>query len=183
MNVLYLGDVNIISIAANNYYCKDIRIAIDNGKIDATEKDCTYKIIVDKVGKATIKLYSKKDEILIGKSEFRVRHFPLPVPMVAGRRDGVISYDAINSASEIVAICLPDVDMANMCDVKSCKITVYRNCEVIFQVNQIGGEFDPSLKKVFKELKPYDEVKFQNIVSTLRDGKEEDIGGLELIIR
>jgi hypothetical protein len=112
MNVLYIGIENPMSIAAENYSCKDLVVEISQGTITKDEDySCRHIAKVTTPGKATIIIKNKNGKIL-EEAEFRVKRVPDPIAMVAGMNGGVIGKSKFKVQMGIVAVLLNfDIDI------------------------------------------------------------------------
>jgi antitoxin component YwqK of YwqJK toxin-antitoxin module len=91
MNVLYIGIDNPISIAVENYSCKDLKVENSQGYIIRSESNpCSYNVKVTKPGKTFITVKDKKGKV-ISEHVFRAKHAPSPIAKIAGISEGVIS--------------------------------------------------------------------------------------------
>lgn len=86
MNVLYVGVDNPISIAVAGIPDDKISTIINNGTIEG--KNGKYIAKVNKSGTAIIEVFSEANnkKKSIGKTEFRVKNVPNPVPEFMGKR-------------------------------------------------------------------------------------------------
>jgi hypothetical protein len=107
MNVLYIGIENPMSIAAENYSCKDLVVEISQGTITKDEDySCRHIAKVTTPGKATIIIKNKNGKIL-SEVVFRVKRVPDPTAIVAGIENGsVVSKSRFKGTLGVTAVLL-----------------------------------------------------------------------------
>ncbi len=167
-NILYLGLDNSLTIAVEKFAAKDLIVKTDNGEI--TGKNGQYLYRANKIGKAEIILYNRNNKTEIGRSYFRVKYIPDPVPMIGPSGGGKIKKVVLAAQQYLRAeyqCCGFDakaqIDSFTTCIIRgdTCLLNEFIN---------IGNKISDDLSKVFSNLKSGDTVIFKKIFAKLADG-------------
>lgn len=178
-NVMTLGFANPITVIVRDYECDDVRVEISNGTI-RPDSPCRYIVYPENNGKAVISLYSKKDNQLLGISEYRVR-WPDISYYIAGRHSGPLKLNYLLDSYGI-AISLVGVDVDPEMPIQQFTISIARNGDVIYKRTIKSEYFDQATKDFFKTLKQGDIMAIENISCKWPDGKVRLLSGTEYTI-
>lgn len=179
-NIFYVGVSNPITVAANKYECKNVKLVVSYGEVQKSEDEpCNYTIVPEKPGKILLSLYVKATNTLIGTAEYRVRYLPEPLFYLAGKNKGEIKKDILIELLGIVADHFPGVDIDARFVIAQYAIAIQRNDSTIFVKQVIGAYFDNEIKAAFKKLKAGDKLTLyditgkgiDNVVRTLSPGE------------
>jgi antitoxin component YwqK of YwqJK toxin-antitoxin module len=173
MNVLYIGIENPMSIAAENYSCKDLVVEISQGTITKDEDySCRHIAKVTTPGKATIIIKNKNGKLL-GEVEFRVKRVPDPVAKIGGMNGGVIGKSKFKAQMGIIAE-LENFDYDLRFKIIEFKLGTTSNNQ-LFVSETNGPLFSNEMKRIIKNVASGDVFLFTDIVAMGPDGTKRQL--------
>ncbi len=183
MNILYVQIDNPIMVAVPSYNCEDLHVSVTNGTV--TGEGCKYFVNPKKVGltDVIVSTVQNNDTVVLGKTTFRVKPIPNPIPVFCGKKSGeTIEKQAALSCYGLMLIFLnADFDI-------SFKVTHFDlvmsldNCETIRLISE-GAKLTNQMKQALKKIKPGNILAFENIKGLAPDGRILEIEDLRLIIK
>ncbi len=166
MNVLYIGLENPMSIAAENYSCKDLVVEISQGTITRDEDNsCSYAVKVTTPGRAIITVKNKRGKIL-EEVIFRAKRAPYPVVKVAGKSDGLINKNVFRVQKGLI-VEFENMDIDIKLKIISFDVTFYDyNKNHFFSETNQSAVFNNRIKEMINNIEDGDVVWFDNIKVT-----------------
>ncbi|MDX2001795.1 MAG: GldM family protein [Chitinophagales bacterium] len=161
-NVLYVGLANSLDVAVNGYKCKDFRLTTDNGKLETTGNVCSYVIVPEQQGMATISVISKKTKKVIGVVKINVKGIPSPVAMIDRRGGGLIGKNVFKAQLGLTADIL-NMDIEARVIVTGFNMTLFRNNQVFLSKYCESSRFNDEIKAALNEIEVGDKIVFSNI--------------------
>lgn len=169
LNILYVGVNNPISIAVNQYKCKEIKLVLSYGTIEIADNPCDYNISVDKPGKVKLGLYTQADNILIGEVEYRALFMPDPV-ISEGLKPKKIKRDQLSLSLETNRQYYEEIGDSVNFQVAYFSVMIVRCGQVLHSKEITGSTCDDEVKLWFSKLQTADKVYFEDIESYTPDG-------------
>ncbi|OSZ82209.1 hypothetical protein CAP35_02770 [Chitinophagaceae bacterium IBVUCB1] len=176
VNILFVDMPNEITLAANMYKCKDLKLVSNYGKVEPTDNPCKYIVTLNRKGYTTLSLYSKRDNKLIGKQEFRIKSLPNPI-MDGGGEPNYIKQSKLSIYLNENLKRLNYYGNSTTYDVKSFEVTILKCDGQQLSKKIIGPKCDEEVKKWFDELKQGDKVFFEEIEAYI-DGYVRKLGSV-----
>ncbi len=173
MNVFYIGVENPVTVSVPGIANEKVKPLMTGGTI--TKKgDGKYIVKVDKGvagAKAMISINADFDgkTKLMGKSEFRIKRVPDPVPSIAGIPDGFIDKGKLQSAGGIIAK-LIDFDFDLTIAVTSFTLQTIKGGDLSPKLLSKGNKFTPEMSAVLANAKRGQKFWFENITAKAPDG-------------
>jgi len=169
-NILYVGLDNPLTIAVENNSCKSLIVKTDNGTISGSSG--TYLYRSTKIGRADIMVYKKVNGKLkeIGRSAFRVKPIPDPIPKVGPSSGGNINVTVLK-AQEYIRSDIEGFDFQAGFPIDSFTVCIVRGDTCLYkEIKNIGNHFNNEIVNAFGELKKDDTVIFKKIFARSFDG-------------
>jgi gliding motility-associated protein GldM len=171
MNVFYKGVANPVSISAPGVSNDDLRPRISNGTIKRSGHDWVVRVRQGTEAVITVNAQFADGSIKsMGKSKFRVKTVPDPVPSFAGKRpsDNRVKKSELNAAQGVIAK-LDDFDFDMRFDITQFKITMIFNGTPVDKLVR-GNRVNKDIKAMFKKAKKGQLVLIENIRAKGEDG-------------
>ncbi|MEI6694824.1 MAG: gliding motility protein GldM [Bacteroidota bacterium] len=173
MNVFYIGVENPVTVSVPGIANEKIRPTITGGSMVA-KGGGKFIVKVDKVvagAKAVISINADFDGKMkaMGKSEFRVKRVPDPVPSIGGVPDGFIEKGKLQSAGGIIAK-LIDFDFDLVISVTSFTLQTIKGGDLSPKLLSKGNKFTPEMSAVLANAKRGQKFWFENITAKAPDG-------------
>jgi gliding motility-associated protein GldM len=185
MNVFYLGVENPVSITAPGLSANQIKPHISAGKLYKKGHNWIVKIVKPVPGnKVYVSATAEIDgrNVLLGRSEFRVKRVPSPTAEIAGQSNGVIDKNTLLAARAII----PDMKDF-LFDNYYFKVTSYSFSTILngdwLQINIKGNEFTPEAMKMIRNAKHKQKFFFENIQAVGPDGSVRTLNPISLEIK
>jgi len=178
-NILYIGLDNAITIAVEKISVSNLIVKTDNGQITGSNGLYTYR--AERVGKAEIILYGKNKKE-IGRSSFRVKYIPDPVPMIGPSGGGKIKR-AVLAAQQYIRAEYQCCGFDAKALIDSLTVCIIRGDTCLYnQFVNIGNKLSNELSSAFSSLKDGDTVIFKKIFAKLADGTSKPLTPFMLFI-
>ncbi|MBS1774523.1 MAG: hypothetical protein JST82_16825 [Bacteroidetes bacterium] len=181
-HIWYVGIHNEIQIAVNKYECKDVKVMLSYGNLQATNDPCNYTVIVDRPGKVKLGLYAKSDNKLIGEQEYRVKYLPNPVADRDMNPAIKISAKELSLNIETNRKHFMEIDDSSNFKIEYFTITIDRCGQILFTKEIKGAVGDEEVKNWYSRLQPGDRVFFEEIEAYAPDGKLRRLGSMPFVI-
>ena len=185
MNVFYLGVENPVSITAPGLSSSQIRPHISAGKLYKKGRSWIVKITRPVPGnKVYVSATAEIDgrNVLLGRSEFRIKRVPSPTAEIAGQSNGVIDKNTLLAARAII----PNMKDF-LFDNYYFKVTSYSFATLIngdwLQQNIKGNVFPPEAMKMIRNAKHKQKFFFENIQAIGPDGSVRTLNPISLEIK
>lgn len=184
MNVFYIGVANPVSISSPGLAASKIHPSITAGKL--VKKDGNYSVIINKKvpgNKVTVSATATIDgkNMLLGKSEFRVKRVPDPIAKIAGKTNGKIDKNTLLAAGAIIPS-MKDFVFDMYFVVTSYTFGTYINGDYIPK-NVSGNRFVPAITKFIRNSKRKQKFIFENIQAKGPDGSIRSLNPISLEIK
>jgi hypothetical protein len=169
MNVLYIGVDNPISIAANNYSCKDLVVEISHGTITQNEDNsCRYTAKVTTPGRVSVNVKNKKGKLL-EEVDFRVKRIPDPKPHIGtiNNYHGT-SEKYLKWGQGLIAV-LENFDFDINFQIASYTMATCQNGQ-LYAAEVMGSLFTDEVKEIINQSVPGNTILFDNIRCYGSDG-------------
>ncbi len=163
-NVLYIGENNRIKVAASNTPCSDIKLVIDNSKVEPTGNPCEYNVTVYKPGSAVIKVYNKRTDKLLAAEYDRVKYYSEKFKLTIGKAK---SGGTLNKR---ILPLLKSIGLSTGADhhhgyvVHSYTVSILRSGQQVYYRENNGVYFDDEIKAVFKTLQSGDKLFVYDVI-------------------
>lgn len=185
MNVFYLGVENPVSITAPGLSSNEIHPSISSGKLYKKGHIWIVKLTKpvpgDKVYvSATAKIEGKN--ILLGRSEFRVKRVPSPVAEIAGQTNGLIGKNTLLAARGIIPNMKDFLFNNYYFRVTSFTFATIMNGDWI-ATNIRGNVFTPEAVKMIRNSRHGQKFFFENIQAVGPDGSIRTLNPISLEIK
>ena|SRR5687768_8243793 len=166
--VAWPGLDNSLTIVVEGVACKHLYVGTDNGSIKLRDTNCRYSYIPKKVGESFLFVYNTahNDTVLIEKRRIVVRRWPDQPAEFALKTSGTISLGEFFAQPGVNAR-ISGFDMSGNHEIRSYKIKVIRNGEVILELTNTGGRFEPGNSIKLEIVKRSDDILFENIMAML----------------
>lgn len=178
MNIFYKGIDNPISFAASGVSSKSLIVKATIGTI--SNKYGYYTFHCDTIGKAEIIIYKKVQGKLkeIGRSAFRVKVIPDPVPKVGQSTGGHIATEVLKAQQYIRAdIENFHIDVSTAIDSFTICITRANPCFYQELANS-GNKFNEAIIQALSELTKGDTVIFKDIFGKTVYGEQKEFASM-----
>jgi GldM C-terminal domain len=166
-NFVYAGMETRLEAIVEGIPCKSIVLRAKSGKI---EKDvCNFLYYPNRVGIDTITVFTDISGITkkIGNVYFNVRHFPEPEPFIGNLQKGIIKKGYLMAQQGVGAtLVATSYGHEESIHVDNFTVTIFRNTNIIFNINNQGNIFNDSIKTAFESLKSEDVIIVSNITAT-----------------
>lgn len=161
------GLENSLTIVVEGVACKQLYIITDNGRIEPRD-NCSFSYIPEKVGESHFFIYNltNNDTVLIEKRRIIVRRWPDQPAEFAGKISGAISLGEFLAQPGVIAR-ISGFDMSGNHEVKSYEIKVIRKGEVILDLINTGGRFEPTNSNKLEIVQVSDEILFEKIMAMM----------------
>ncbi len=185
MNVFYLGVENPVSITAPGLSSNQIKPRISAGKLYRKGRNWIVKILRPVPGnKVFVSATAEIDgrNVLLGRSEFRVKRVPSPTAEIAGQSNGTIDKNTLLAAHAII----PNMKDF-LFDNYYFKVISYSFSTIIngdwLQQNIKGNVFTPQAEKMIRNAKHKQKFFFENIQAVGPDGSVRTLNPITLEIK
>ncbi len=185
MNVFYLGVENPVSITAPGLSNNQIKPRISAGKLYKKGHNWIVKILKPVPGnKVYVSATAEIDgrNVLLGRSEFRIKRVPSPTAEIAGQSNGVIGKETLLAARAII----PNMKDF-LFDNYYFKVTSYSFATLVngdwLQLNIKGNVFTPEAMKMIRNAKHKQKFFFENIQAVGPDGSIRTLNPISLEIK
>jgi len=185
MNVFYIGVENPVSITAPGLSASQIHPRISAGKLYKKGRNWMVKLTKGVPGnKVYVSATAKIDgrNILLGRSEFRVKRVPSPTAEIAGQTNGQIDKNIMLAARAIIPN-MKDFLFNNY----YFKITSFTFATLIngdwIPKNVKGNIFPPEVMKIIRNGKHKQKFFFENIQAIGPDGTIRSLNPISLEIK
>jgi hypothetical protein len=183
MNILYKGIENPISFAISGVSSGRLYFRAEHAEIQLGKGK--FYIIPLKIGDLNISLFLIKgnDTIKLGTRLFKVKNLPIPIPYIAGKRNGYILKDSLVNATGINVI-TPDFEFKANYKILGYTLTAIRNHISEFGFVYLTDEtvkFD-DCKKYLQRISNNQQINFENILVVGPDSLIKNIGSINLIV-
>jgi gliding motility-associated protein GldM len=171
MNVFYKGVDNPVSISAPGVSNDDIRPRISNGTISRSGSDWIVRVRQGTEAIITVNAqFADGSTKSMGKSNFRVKTVPDPVPSFAGKRpaDNRVKKSELKAAQGVIAK-LDDFDFDMKFEITQFKITMIFNGTPVDQLVK-GNRVNKDIKAMFEKARKGQMVLIENIRAKGEDG-------------
>ena len=184
MNVFYIGVENPVSITSPGLAEQQIKPQITAGKLYRKGKNWMVKIDNRVPGnKVYVSAVAKIDgkQVLLGKSEFRVKRVPDPIAEVAGQTNGKIDKNVLLAAGAIIPD-MKDFEFDLYFTVTSYTFATILNGDWIPKSIR-GNRFTPEMINIIRKAKHKQKFFFENIVAKGPDGTVRSLNPISLEIK
>jgi gliding motility-associated protein GldM len=171
MNVFYKGVDNPVSISAPGVSSDDLRPSISNGTISRSGSDWVVRVRQGTEAIITVNAQFADGSVKsMGKSNFRVKTVPDPVPSFAGKRptDNRVKKSELNAAQGVIAK-LDEFDFDMKFEITQFKVTMVFNGIPVDQLVK-GNRVNKDMKAMFKKARKGQKVLIENIRAKGEDG-------------
>ena len=171
MNVFYKGVDNPVSISAPGISNDDLRPRISNGTITRSGNDWVVRVRQGTEADITVNAQFPDGNIKsMGKSHFRVKTVPDPVPSFAGKRpsDNRVKKSDLKAAQGVIAK-MDDFDFNMRFDITQFKITMIFNGTPVDKLVK-GNRINKDIKAMFEKARKGQMVLIENIRAKGEDG-------------
>ena len=185
MNVFYIGVENPVSITAPGLSSSQIKPRISAGKL--YKKGHNWMVMIPKPipgNKVYISATAEIDgrNVLLGRSEFRLKRVPSPTAVIAGKSNGMIDKNTLLAARGIIPD-MKDFLFANYYfTIKSFRFATVINGDW-YPLNIKGANFSPEAIKVIRSAKHKQKFFFDNIQAVGPDGSVRTLNPINLTIK
>ena len=184
MNVFYIGVENPVSISSPGLAASQIHPTISAGQL--YKKDKNYAVMIkNKVpgNKVTVSATATIDgrNVMLGKSEFRVKRVPDPIAEIAGQTNGKIDKNTLLAAGAIIPN-MKDFEFDLYFTVTSYTFATIMNGDWIPK-NVTGNRFTPEVLKIIRNSKRKQKFFFENIQAKGPDGSIRSLNPISLEIK
>ena len=185
MNVFYLGVENPVSITAPGLSSNQIHPRISAGKLYKKGRTWIVKLTKPVPGNkvyvsATAEIEGKN--ILLGKSEFRVKRVPSPTAEIAGQSNGQIDKNTLLAARGIIPNMKDFLFDNYYFKVTSFTFATIMNGDWVPK-NVRGNVFPPEVTKIIRNAKHKQKFFFENIQAVGPDGSVRTLNPISLEIK
>lgn len=171
MNVFYKGVDNPVSISAPGVSNDDLRPSISNGTITRSGSDWVVRVRQGNEAVITVNAqFPDGSRKSMGRSEFRVKTVPDPVPSFAGKRptDNRVKKAELKAAQGVIAK-MDDFDFNMKFDITQFKITMIFNGTPVDKLVK-GNRVNKDIKAMFDKARKGQMVLIENIKAKGEDG-------------
>ena len=171
MNVFYKGVDNPVSISAPGVSNDDLQPKISNGTISRSGNDWVVRVRQGTTATITVNAKFPDGSIkTMGKSEFRVKTVPDPVPSFAGKRpsDNRVKKADLTAAQGLI-VKMDDFDFNMKFDITQFKVTMIFNGTPVDKLVR-GNRINKEIKAIFKKARKGQMVLIENIRAKGEDG-------------
>ena len=181
-NIFYSGLDNPVTIAVEKYSHKSIIVTTDNGKI--TGSDGKYIFFTAKTGRADIILSVKINGRLkeVGRSSFRVKPIPDPIPKVGPSAGGFINKVVLRNQQFLRA----DYECCGFeahAMIDSFTVCITRGDTCLYnEIKNTGGKFNEKVMYALSEIKKNDTVVFKEIFAKGPEGTQRVLTPILLFV-
>ncbi len=185
MNVFYIGVENPVSITAPGLSADQIHPRISAGKLYKKGRKWIVKIMKGVPGnKVYVSATAKIDgrNILLGRSEFRVKRVPNPTAEIAGQTNGLIDKNTMLAARAIIPNMKDFLFNNYYFKITSFTFATLINGDWIPQ-NVKGNIFPPEVMKIIRNGRHEQKFFFENIQAIGPDGTIRSLNPISLEIK
>lgn len=171
MNVFYRGVDNPVSISAPGVAADDLVPRISNGTITRSGSDWIVKVRQGTTAEISVNAKLPDGSMkVMGKSSFRVKTVPDPVPSFAGKRpsDNRVKKSELTAAQGVLAK-MDDFDFDMKFDITQFKVTMIFNGTPVDHLIK-GNRVNADLKAIFSKARKGQMVLIENIRAKGEDG-------------
>jgi len=173
MNVFYIGVDNPVTVSVPGVANEKVRPNMTGGTL-TSKGGGKYVVRVEKSApgaRAVITINADFDgkTKAMGKSEFRVKRVPDPIPTIAGVSDGFIEKGKLTSAGGIMAQ-LKDFDFELQMFVTSFTLQTIKGGDLSPKLLSKGNKFTPEMSAILAQAKRGQKFWFENITAKAPDG-------------
>ncbi|MEI7594651.1 MAG: gliding motility protein GldM [Bacteroidota bacterium] len=175
MNVFYIGLDNPLSVSVPGVASDNLSVTIAGGTLQKKGAG-KFMVRVSQQGKVKVNVSAKfgNSSKAMGSMEYRVKKVPDPVPMVAGKKSGVIPKSQLQAAPFVVAV-LEDF----LFDGVSYKITGFKFSTVsggiIEEAPCKGAAMDEKAKSILAKSRAGQKIYFEDIKAVGPDGSTRNL--------
>ena len=184
MNVFYKGVDNPVSISAPGISADDLKPTISNGKIVRDGKDWVVRDLRQgNEADITVKAIFPDGSVkVMGKSHFRVKTVPDPIPSFAGKRptDTRVKKTELLASRGVIAK-LDNFDFELKFTITQFKVTMVFNGTPVDKLVK-GNKVSDDMKKMFKKARKGQKVLIENIKAKGADGSIRSLPPISLKI-
>ena len=171
LNYAYPAIGNCLNIVIENESCEVIIVKTDNGKIskiEDNENSCLYNFIPKSVGIATLEIYKilDSDTLKIGERNYRIKNWPAHRAKIGTSESGKMSKARFLAHGGII-VPLNFNDTSGQITVNSFRIEVVRDEEMVLNLANKGGKFEPKNQDELKNIKEGDLIFIKEIMVTM----------------
>jgi hypothetical protein len=161
--VLYYGIDNPIEVMVEGSPLKKFSVKVDSGTIKKIDQ-YHYEITPIKVGLRIVTVTDSKGVKLL-EEVMIVKAYPPPIFQVGGRVEGTFSIPQLKAQGGISMFrdCFFNL-YAPKSTVIGYTAKIFRNSDLIVQLEIKGNQFSKELRQAFNDLKVDDKVVFENII-------------------
>lgn len=185
MNVFYIGVENPVSITAPGLSASQIHPRISAGKLYKKGRNWMVKIMKRVPGnKVYVSATAKIDgrNILLGRSEFRVKRVPNPTAEIAGQTNGLIDKNTMLAARAIIPNMKDFLFNNYYFKITSFTFATLINGDWIPQ-NVKGNIFPPEVMRIIRNGRHEQKFFFENIQAIGPDGTIRSLNPISLEIK
>ena len=175
MNVFYIGLENPLSVSVLGVASENLNVSIAGGTI-VKKSSGKFMVKVTQQGKVSVNVSAKfgNSSKNMGSMEYRVKKVPDPVPMVAGKKNGVMQKNQLQAAPYISAV-LEDF----LFDGVSYRVTSFKfstvEAGIIKEAACKGASLDQSAKSILDKARAGQKIYFEDIKAVGPDGTERNL--------
>ncbi len=173
MNVFYIGVENPVTVSVPGIANEKVKPSIAGGSMKPIGGG-KYIVSVSQNGKAIITINAEFDGKMraMGKSEFRVKRVPNPVPQIGGISEGFIEKGKLAAAGGIVAK-LIDFDFDLTMVVTSFTMQTIKAGDLSPKLLSKSNKFTPDMLSALNQAKRGQKFWFENITAKAPDGNRQ----------
>jgi hypothetical protein len=177
MNVLYSGISNPVQIAVPGVTSEKVTTTVTNGSINKTSSGWEIK---PSTASGPVILTVLVNNQKVSERTFRVKPLPIPVAVLAGKENGVVSKNEVIEAGEIETE-MKDFLWDFKFEIKSYKF-LYSENGYDKEISATGNKLTNEMKSIISNLQPGKNIKFKDIKTIGPDSRIHDINPLILAI-
>ncbi len=166
LNYAYPQMSNPLKVLVEKEDCETITVKTDNGKITKLvgKERCQYDYVPNHIGQATLVIckVKNKDTIKIGEQKYRIKPWPKQEAYIGLKKSGSITRGEFLAIGGIT-VPIAGFDLTGELTVNSYKITVVRNGNPIFQLQNMGNIFQEVNWKKLEGIKSGDRIIISDI--------------------
>ncbi len=180
-NILILGLENPVQALIEKNSKESVVLTAKNSIITKNEDD-RFSIRPMEIGILTVNVCKvvRKDTIVIGTSEFRVRSLPDPEPFIGGRMGGRIDKKVLLAQSGVMAR-LTDSDFNFPIQIEEYSMIAIKDGNIIGSSRNEGPRFNKKTTSLVEQLQPKDKIIIYNIIIRW-PGTTKQIRPMEFVI-
>lgn len=169
-----------LTIVVENVSCKSLYLTTANGKIKRNgDNGCDWSYEAQWVGESKIFIHQIKgrDTFLLGEKEISVIQYPKQTAIFGNRSSGKMKASFIKAQNGLVIplqASIPRRDITASISVTRFQMSIVRNGELIAFEKKQGGKFSDSAQAVLENIRPGDNVIFDEIYALMPGMKVEE---------